>query len=178
MSLIVGLFWALFFALLVFAVFFVWTSIGLFIAKVPPVSSSSKFIRRIGKHLKIKKGDKICDAGSGNGKFLLALNKEYGCECEGFEIAQSVWFESVMRKTFSAAKEVRFFRKNFHKVDLSKYDIIYNYLFPPLMGAFEEKLQPLKGTGKRVISHAFRLPNLRPYKTVRSREGTLRFYVL
>jgi len=110
------------------------------------------------KLAKPKKGEKIVDLGSGDGKVVFALAK-LGYKVDGIEINPILVNRS--RKT---AKElglenlVTFKRISFWNVDFSEYDLLLLYGTTYIMKKLEKKLQSELKPGARIVSNYFQFP--------------------
>jgi 16S rRNA A1518/A1519 N6-dimethyltransferase RsmA/KsgA/DIM1 with predicted DNA glycosylase/AP lyase activity len=104
--------------------------------EVPYVPSEKLFKKAI-EYLEIKKGDKVLDIGSGDGRVLFYASKKYPeAEFVGVERRVSLVLFSNIKKIILNRKNLTFIRENAHNHDLSEYNKIYMYLIP----AFTDKL--------------------------------------
>ncbi len=133
----------------------------------PYVPSHKKVIEDLLKEIEFKKGMKVADLGSGDGRVIIALAK-IGCEAHGYEINPFLcWFTRLRIKKLGLKKQAFVHRKNFFSEDLSKFDLIFTYLLPKQMEKLEEKLLKELKTGSLVVSNAFSFPHWQPFKTTK-----------
>ena len=153
------------FGMLAFAILmlFVITSafLGFLITRVPFVPTYASDIKFIVDKLKISSKDVFYDLGSGNGKVVFLVEKLSGAKTKGFE--QTLWTHwwAKLHKFFSKSK-AEFSNNNFFNQDWSEANIIYCYLYPPLMRRVEEKFKHNMKPGSIAIVRDFPFPTL-PY---------------
>lgn len=137
------------------------TLIGLFRARgVPFVTLRNKQLRDIDKYVKLHSEDKLVDLGCGDGRVLRLFEKQGLKYLHGYEV--NLW-AVVLSKIFNffrrSKTEVYF--KNFNKVDLSQYNVVFCYLLDfslkRLRDKFDRELKP----GAKIISYAFEVPEWR-----------------
>jgi len=137
---------------------------GAFFAK-----SREKTIQNMMELANLKKGQKVIDLGSGDGKLVVALASALGgpasggkaeAQAYGYEISPYlVWVSKRNLKKAGLADKAVILRKNFWKEDLSQFDIIFLFGIKHIMKNLEEKLQKELRTGAKVISNYFIFPN-------------------
>ncbi len=98
----------------------------------------------------IKKGMKIYDLGSGNGKLLL-LAAERGARAVGYEI-------NPLLVLLSNLRGARTRWKNFWKADISDADVVFVYLLPTHMEKLKQKLKKEVKKGTIIVSNSFIFP--------------------
>lgn len=112
------------------------------------------------------------DLGCGNGDILL-LADDLKMKAVGYEIAPFYYMLSKIRTSLRKNISVKY--SNILKVDLSKADIIYCYLLPPLLKKLVPKFQKELKKNAVVISTGFPIDNL---KLVRKLEiNSRKFFV-
>ena len=154
----------LIFGALLIIVFLIWIS-G-FISGAPFQTSSNRALTKMIELSKIKKGERVADLGSGNGKIIIEFAKR-GAIVTGFEINPLlVWISRRKIKKLGLQKKVSIKWQNFWNVDLSGFDIILIYQIGYIMKKLEKKLKRelknLKGT--RVVSNMWKFSNIKPKK--------------
>jgi hypothetical protein len=164
--------------LFVATVFFITLSelVAFLRTRVPFVPTSKADIEFIVKKLSISSRDVFYDLGSGNGKVVFLVNQMTGARCLGFELSWwTVLFAKIKKwrlqrfspsggdaRVHPRAERVQFKNKNFFKEDWSGANIIYGYLYPPLMGRIEEKFLADCKPGSTAIIRDFPFPRM-PY---------------
>lgn len=112
------------------------------------------------------------ELGCGNGDILLLAN-DFEMKAVGFEIAPFYYIQSKLRTLFRKNIIVKY--SNILKVDLSRADIIYCYLLPPLLEKLSIKFQKELKNNTIIISTGFPIDNL---KLVRKLEiNSRKFFV-
>jgi SAM-dependent methyltransferase len=108
-------------------------------------------------------GELFYDLGAGTGKALLIAEKEFGARAVGFEI--SVIFYSIGKiNLFINRSRAKFLAKNLFTQNIGDADVVFCFLFPPVMQKLENKLKAELKPGARVIVYAFPLPTITPTK--------------
>ncbi len=107
----------------------------------------------------VKKGDRVVDLGSGDGRLIIAAAKKgaytYGVEINpGFVFFS--WITILMAKVQSKAK-VHW--GSLYNVDYSKYNVIFVAGFIEMVKKLEIEFEKKLKKGTKVICYAFPLPN-------------------
>lgn len=113
-----------------------------------PISSSD--LKEIFSSLKLKKGVLIYDLGSGDGKVLRYVFKEYQLKGVGIEINPYLYFISKL-----LSPGVKFKRGDLFHENLSGADVLFVYLFPKSIEKLKQKILKECSKGTVVISHGF-----------------------
>ncbi|KKW11282.1 MAG: hypothetical protein UY49_C0005G0012 [Microgenomates group bacterium GW2011_GWC1_49_7] len=114
---------------------------------VPTKRSSAEAMIRLAN---LKKGTKVYDLGSGNGK-LLRLAQAKGARAVGFEI-------NPLLVMLSNLRGARTRWKNFWNADISDADVVLVYLLPTHMERLKRKLKKEVKKGTLVVSNSFIFP--------------------
>lgn len=125
----------------------------------PFVPSDKKTVERMIKFAKIKKGEKVVDIGSGDGRLVIALAKA-GAMAYGYEINPFLvlWSRYKIFRSGLSGKAFTFW-KSFWRVDFSSFDVVTVYAISYIMLDLEKKLEKELKKGTRVVSHTFKFPN-------------------
>ncbi len=123
-----------------------------------PYSSISKVLDEV----EIKRGLKVVDLGSGDGRILKELSKRFDIDTIGYEINPVLWLFSKL-KNFRNPK-IKIKRADFLKENLSFADVLFCYLFPDIIGVLKEKFERELKPGSILISFNFPFPSWKPYK--------------
>jgi len=109
----------------------------------------------------VKKGDKVVDLGSGDGRFVIAFAKK-GAEAHGYEINPLLVLISKYKIKKAKLKDKAFIHwKSFWKVDLGKYNIIIMFQFKTIMKRLEEKLNKELKPKTKIISYYWKFPRMK-----------------
>lgn len=116
------------------------------------------------KLLKLKKGDKLADLGSGDGRIVIAFAK-LGIESHGYEINPLLvaWSRLRIRKLGLQKKAIIHF-KDFWLQDLSSFNAVTLYGIAHIMGRLEKKLKKQLKPGSKIAANYFQFPDLKPLK--------------
>lgn len=141
---------------LTFVIFFLYMCIAS-ITGAPFVPSKNPTAEAMVALAHIKKGDKVYDLGSGNGKLLMAAAKK-GARAVGYEINPVLVLLSNIRAMVSPKLSVKTYWKNFWHADISNADIIFVYLLPWKMEQLAKKLEKDLTPGTTIVSNSFVFP--------------------
>lgn len=96
-----------------------------------PYLPSDKFFKKAVEYLEIKKGDRVLDIGSGDGRVLIYASKKYpDAEFLGIERNLLLVAYSNFLKIILGRKNLKFKCVDAHNFDISKFNKIYLYLLP------------------------------------------------
>jgi hypothetical protein len=109
------------------------------------------------------------------GKALLIAEREFGARATGFEISILPYCiakinlflgRAKKEKTRPGGASAKIIFKNFFEQDLHDADVIFCFLFPPIMHKVEHKLRNELKPGARVVVYAFPLSTMAPTQTI------------
>lgn len=114
----------------------------------------------------VKKSDRVVDLGSGDGRYVIAAAKKFGCRAIGYEIDERL----VRQSREALAKEnlgdlASIEHNDIFTLDLSEADVVTVFLYPRLMERLIPQLEKLK-PGSRILSHQFEMPGVKPDRTI------------
>ena len=154
----------IFASLIIFAVLFVFSLVifavhhktgGALFVPTPKV-----MIREIIKAIDFGRFHDIRELGTGDGRFILAVERSYNRAVVGYEINPIAFFITWLKiQVFGLSSRVQF--TNFWEEDLSGAQCIFCYLFPDIMVRLGEKLEHELEQGAYVISANFTIPGWR-----------------
>lgn len=105
----------------------------------------------------------IFELGAGWGSLALPLARRYpGQTVAAYERSVLPWLVCRLRKTFAAAHNLRVYRRDFFRADLSSASLVICYLSPGAMGRLRPKLEAEASSDVLVISNGFALPGWDP----------------
>ena len=128
------------------------------------VPTPHDIVERMFQEIEVKKTDLFVALGSGDGRYVIAAAKKFGCKAIGYEIdAQLVEQsrEAVARQDLSALASIE--HQDIFTLDLSGADVITVFLYPRLMERLIPQFEKLK-PGSRILSHQFDMPGVKPDK--------------
>lgn len=109
----------------------------------------------------------IVDLGSGWGSLTIRMAMKYpDRQIIGYELSFFPWLVSALVAKCLALNNLRVYRQDFSKAELSTASIVVCYLFPAGMVTVEAKLAEQKTSIDYVISNNFALPSFQPEKTI------------
>ncbi len=110
----------------------------------------------------LRRGDRIADLGSGDGRILIACAQQ-GIRAEGYEINPILVFLS--RRAIRKARVEHLAAvhwKSFWRVDLAPFDTVFVYGMDHIMGGLQKKLEHELRLGTKVIANVFPFPGWTP----------------
>ncbi len=150
------------FTVLVF-LFFLLLAVLVFLLPIirgaPFVPSHYKIVEEMVSLANIKRGMKVADLGSGDGRIVIAL-AEAGAEVHGYEINPIlVWWarRNIRRKKLSSKAFIHW--GSFWRYNLASFDVITVFGINHIMKSLEKKLKRELKKNARVVSNVFTFPN-------------------
>ncbi|MGC8940157.1 MAG: methyltransferase domain-containing protein [Candidatus Bathyarchaeia archaeon] len=129
--------------------------------------------------VEIKPNEIFADLGCGDGKVLIRAAQKFGAFCVGFEIDLAL--AKIARKNVKMAKLghlIEIVNADIFTVELSKFDVIYVYPFPPIIPKLSEKIISECQKGTRILAHDHPLMGLRQVKNIQISEGEFHMHSL
>lgn len=134
----------------------------------PFVPSSRERIRTMIQLSDSLKPLRMADLGSGDGRIVIAFARA-GIEAHGFELNPILVLWARLRiRVLGLQKKAFIHLGNYWKADLSPFDVVTVYGFPPIMTELEKKLRRELKPSARVFSNNFHFPN---WTNVRKGDG-------
>lgn len=104
----------------------------------------------------IRKGEKMFDIGSGDGRIVIMAAKRFGADGTGVELDESLCRFSVAEiKRQKLEKSARIICADAAKQDYSSADVITIYLLPEFNAKLRPILEKQLKKGTRVVAHDF-----------------------
>lgn len=157
-----------FFGLLIGAVALYFFSVLVYL----PLTGQSAFIPtyrscvdHILREAPIEPGVRFADLGAGDGRVLVAAERLYGVDAVGYEF-NPVAYAVCRLHLWLFGSRARLVFANFHKVDLSGYDVVYCYLTPFVQEKLFPKFQTNLKPGALIISRIYTVGDWRPFRTL------------
>lgn len=142
---------------LIFALFLFFLTVA-FVTGAPFVPSASKTALSMIDLAKLKKGMKVYDLGSGDGR-LLALAAKSGVTAVGFEINPFIVLFCKIRFLFHPLRtHIQTEWKNFWQSDITDADVVFVYLLPWRMKKLAVFLNQQLKPGTIIVSNSFIFP--------------------
>ncbi len=135
-----------------------------FLFGAPFEPSHKKQFDEIIKFADAKKGDRIAELGSGDGRIVIELAKK-GAIVHGFEINPLLILYSKVRiKKLGLQKNAIIHWKSFWKTSLNNYNTIIIFQFHTIMRRLENKIKKEAKKNTKIISSIWEFPALKPIK--------------
>lgn len=129
----------------------------------PWVPTRQHDVRRLLALAKLKPGETVFDLGAGDGRVLMIAAKGFDAKAIGFEISLIPYLVTRVRLLFfSKPKSARIRWADFFKVSFKDADVVFCFLTPPAMAKLKTKFVQEMRPGSRLVSFAFRIPDLAP----------------
>ncbi|MGD0331274.1 MAG: methyltransferase domain-containing protein [Nitrososphaeria archaeon] len=120
----------------------------------------------------LKAGEKLCDLGCGDGRFLISAVQGYGVKAVGVEYNHDR-AEGAMRRIRELKLEsmIQIIEGDAMNVDVSDVDVIVLYLTPTGNEKLKPKFERELRHGTRVLSHDFKFHGWKPLRKGKISEG-------
>lgn len=133
------------------------------IKAAPYVPTFQRDVRRMLSLAQVKPGELVVDLGAGDGRFLIMAAREFGARGLGYELSVLPFIAAQLRVLLAGLRaKVRIRYRDFYQVDLGQADVVTCFLTPMAMRKLEPKFAHELKVGARVVSYAFKLPNMPP----------------
>lgn len=144
--------------------------LGFVLTRVPFVRSPKKDLMEVFARFPLKDGQVFYDLGSGDGKIIFVAEETAKIQGVGFE--QTLWTNLLARFRARLRKsKAIFFTKDFFKVSWQEADVLYAYLYPPLMAKIEKKFLAECRPGTMFIVRDFPFPGIKPSEVMLFERG-------
>ncbi|MBI3385495.1 hypothetical protein HY031_00215 [Candidatus Gottesmanbacteria bacterium] len=142
---------------ILFVIFFFFLVLA-FVTGGPFVPSSRAATSTMVKLARVRKGMRVYDLGSGDGRLILRAAQE-GAHATGFEINPILVLYANMRSFFSPYRAIARTRwQSLWRANLSDADVVFVYLLPWNMNKLAVKLRSECKPGTLVVSNSFIFP--------------------
>ncbi|MBL4739928.1 MAG: hypothetical protein JKY12_02985 [Sneathiella sp.] len=140
--------------------------------RVPLYLTNEKTALELSKRLPKQAGLKVVDLGSGLGGTMRLLAKHRpDQQFFGFEGAMLPFLLSWILAKIGNGSNTHFRFKNFWRLDLSEFDVVYCFLSPIPMAELYAKAKREMKPGSLFISNSFTVPDVPPSRTVSVKDG-------
>jgi precorrin-6B methylase 2 len=147
---------------------------------VPFVPTPQSVVDRMLELANVKKGDKLYDLGSGDGRIVITAARQYGARGVGIDL-DPVRIREARDNAHKAGvdKQVTFIAGDLFKADLSDADVVTLYLLTSVNRDLRPQLWQQLKVGTRVVSHAFDMGSEWPPERTESVDGrTIYFWTV
>ena len=124
--------------------------------------TSDRNVEAVMNMVSLRRGDRIADLGSGDGRILIACANR-GIRAEGYEINPILVFLSRRRIHNARMEHLAIVHwKSFWRADLSSFNAIFVYGIPRIMGGLQKKLSRELQPETKIVSNVFPFPKWTP----------------
>ena len=116
-------------------------------------------------HIPLTSQTQFYDLGSGDGTVVFLAEKLAGVQGTGFEVMLWAYWHALWKRRIQKSK-ARFYRQNFFKHSWAEADVLYGFLYPPLMKRVETKFLLEAKSGALFVARDFKFPTLMPIEEV------------
>ncbi|MCX6820983.1 MAG: SAM-dependent methyltransferase [Candidatus Aenigmarchaeota archaeon] len=124
-------------------------------------------VRAMLRMAKVKRGEKLYDLGSGDGRTVIEAAR-MGAIGVGIEYSIPVHMLAKIRLALSGARGVTLMRKDLFKIKLDDADVVTFYLTPKLAKMLGPKFRRELKKGTRVVSAAHEIPGWAPVEKIKT----------
>lgn len=122
----------------------------------------------------VKKGDVLYDLGSGDGRIPITAAQKYGVRGTGIDINPvRIQEANTNARKAGVTDLVTFKQEDLFETDFSDADVVTLYLLDSLNEKLRPRLLSELEPGTRIVSHAFRMGDWEPEKTVQVDNSTI-----
>ncbi|MBI3209122.1 MAG: class I SAM-dependent methyltransferase [Candidatus Solibacter usitatus] len=132
----------------------------------------------------LKRGEKMFDLGSGDGRIVIMAAQKFGANGVGVELDNDLWKQSSEKiRSLGLEKTAQIIQGDVFIQDYSSANVITVYLLPTSNDKMRPVLEKQLKKGTRIVSHDFEFAGWRPEKTVtveddgEGRSHTLYLYI-
>lgn len=126
---------------------------------------------RLMKQLKLVPGKTLVDLWCGDGKAMRFFWKEFGVQCDGYEIQRFPYlYGKILNKIFGYSN-LKLLKNNFLLEDIHSYDYIYVYLLPEQMAQIESRIFKEMKSDAIIISNSFQFAKHLPFERIKNKQG-------
>ncbi|HUQ92465.1 MAG TPA: methyltransferase domain-containing protein [Bryobacteraceae bacterium] len=114
----------------------------------------------------LKRGEKMFDLGSGDGRIVIMASQKFGANATGVEMDNDLWKQSTEKiRGAGLEKTARIIHGDIFLQDYSSADLITVYLLPTSNDKVRPILEKQLKKGTRIVSHDFEFAGWKPEKT-------------
>lgn len=138
---------------------------GFWRTRVPYVRSKTADTLKVLGAANLRDGQVFYELGSGDGRVIFLAEQLARVQAVGFELTPWVHLMAKFHAWRKGSK-ARLLRADFFAASWQDADVVYCYLYPPLMRSVQEKFLEETKPGSLLISRDFKLPTLQPVEEV------------
>jgi protein-L-isoaspartate O-methyltransferase len=114
----------------------------------------------------LKRGEKMFDLGSGDGRLVIMAAQKFGATAAGVELDNDLWKQSMEKiRSLGLEKNARIIHGDIFAQNYSSADLLTVYLLPGSNDKVRPMLEKQLKKGTRIVSHDFEFAGWKPEKT-------------
>ncbi len=115
----------------------------------------------------LKKGEKMFDLGSGDGRIVIMAAQKFGADATGVEFDDTLYKQSMEKiKSLGLSNSARIINGDIMQQDYSSANLVTVYLLPLSNDKVRPLLEKHLKPGSRVVAHDFQFSGWNPEKTI------------
>lgn len=144
-------------------VFLVAPGVYAMLSGAPFLPTTRKTMKQIIDFAQLQPDTRVVDLGCGDGRMIRKIAEKGVKRAVGYEFSVPTFLAAKVWGLFSGKGEEIYYR-NFWTQSYRHFDVVVCFLMKGSMRRFEKEVWPKLSKGTRVISNAFRMPNVKPLK--------------
>jgi protein-L-isoaspartate O-methyltransferase len=122
----------------------------------PYFPTPPSIVERMLQLVDLKKGEKMFDLGSGDGRIVIMAARKFGADATGVEFDDSLYRLSMQEiKRLKLEKTARIIHGDIYAQDYSQADVLTVYLLPESNKKMRPVLEKQLRKGTRIVAHDF-----------------------
>lgn len=114
----------------------------------------------------LKRGEKMFDLGSGDGRIVIMAAQKFGAQATGVELDNDLWKQSTEKiKSLGLEQKASIIHGDVYIQNYSSADVITVYLLPTSNDKMRPVLEKQLKNGTRIVSHDFEFAGWKAEKT-------------
>lgn len=136
--------------------------------KLAPYYPTPEFVvEKMLKMADLKKGEKLFDLGSGDGRIVIIGAEKFGANSVGVELDPDLWKKSSEKiRTLGLQNLARIIQGDFLVQDYTSADVVTLYLLPATNTLLKPLLEKQLKKGTRVVAHDFEVAGWKSERTM------------
>lgn len=132
----------------------------------PYYPTPESVVEKMLQFAELKKGERMFDLGSGDGRIVIMAAEKFGANATGVELDADLWKQSSSRiRSLGLEKNARIINGDVLRQDYSGANVLTVYLLPSSNDKVRPLLEKQLKKGTRIVSHDFEISGWKPEKT-------------
>ncbi|HEW94373.1 hypothetical protein DRN84_00810 [Candidatus Geothermarchaeota archaeon] len=129
---------------------------------IPYYPSNWEALKKLIKILNLPAGTRFVDLGSGGGRVLAVVSKEYD-DIEVYGVEKNPYLIEASRRYLDRYRlKAKIIQGDLFSTDLSRFDVVYGYLTVDALKSLRDRIIRFIDSGKVFITLDFNIPGLKP----------------